>query len=124
MSTPEWSPQPAYREAAERAVAEAKHVLKQLRHYQQVVRQMPLLLRRHGLGQTLTYLSLRGAGRPNSPFELLALQLERCLSETLALETKPLLAALTQNDSALYLTVTEHTRLFLTELIYCLEDAS
>lgn len=124
MGTPEWSPQPAYREAAEQAVAEAKHALKQLKHYEQVARQMPLLLRRHGLGQTLTYLSLRGAGRPNSPFELLALQLERYLSETLDLETKPLLSALTQSDSTLYLTVTEHTRLFLAELIYRLEETS
>ncbi len=122
MDAPEWNPQPVYSEAAEQAVAEAKHVLRQLKHYEQIVRQIPLLLRRHGLGQALTYLSMRGAGRSNSPFELLAQQLDRCLSETLESEKKPGLSALTESDSALYLMLTEHTRLFVAELIHCLEE--
>ncbi|MBV8610704.1 MAG: hypothetical protein JO034_25015 [Singulisphaera sp.] len=44
-----------------------------------MVRQLQMLLHRHGLGQALACLQLRGGGKPASPYLLLVRQLDRWL---------------------------------------------
>ena len=122
MGATQWHPQPLYQSTAEQAVDEAKHTLGQLKHYTLVARQLPLLLRRHGVGQTLTYLHMRGGGRSTSHFELLAQQLDRCLAEMLGTKQQQALAALTQRDSRCYREATEQIQLFLRALASCLEE--
>lgn len=100
---------------------EAKHTLGQLKQYTLLVKQLPLLVRRHSLGQTLTYLYLRGGGRPNSPFELLAQQLDRQLAELLQTRQQALLN-LTQSDSRCFREASEQIQLFLVALIRSLEE--
>ena len=121
MDNTPWHPRPQYQTAAEQAVEEAKHTLGQLQQYTLVAKQLPLLMRRHGLGQTLTYLYLRGGGRPNSHFELLAQQFDRQLAELLQTQQQALLT-LTQRDSRCYREASEQIQLFLAALIRSLEE--
>lgn len=121
MDNTPWHPRPQYQTAAEQAVDEAKHTLGQLKQYTLVAKQLPLLVRRHSLGQTLTYLYLRGGGRPNSPFELLAQQLDRQLAELLQTRQQALLT-LTQRDSRCFREASEQIQLFLAALIRSLEE--
>ena len=122
MDNTPWHPQPQYQTAAEQAVDEAKHTLGQLKQYTLIARQLPLLVRRHSLGQTLTYLRLRGGGRPNSHFELLAQQLDRQLAELLQTQAQQALVTLTQRDSGCYREASEQIQLFLAALIRSLEE--
>ena len=72
-------------QAARQALAEAAKVATMPRPaYRQAVHQLPMLLQRHGLGQTLAYLQMRGDGRPTSPFNVLLRQLDRWLLASLA----------------------------------------
>lgn len=122
MDNTPWHPRSQYQTAAEQAVDEAKHTLGQLKQYALLARQLPLLVRRHGLGQTLTYLHLRGRGRPNSHFELLAQQLDWQLTELLKTQAHQALVTLTQRDSECYREAGEQIQRFLAALIRSLEE--
>lgn len=96
-------------------------------HYAQLVGELPLLLGRHGLGQTLAYLVMRGGGRESSPHELVYRQVTRRLAQLYPLSNDDLLTHLTRVDSKQYLRLAEETRLFAQALyaeIDALEDAA
>ncbi len=110
-------------QAARQAVAEAAKVATMPREsYRQTVKQLPLLLQRHGLGQTLAYLQLRGEGRPASPFTVLLRQLDRWLLVSLAVSGRSALAALSGRDSKFYREASEHAWLFVRTLRAVLEE--
>ena len=67
------------RRAAREALAEGGRPPFVKQQYVSVVRQLQNVLQRHGLGQALVYLEMRGDGRPNSAFTLLSRQLGRWL---------------------------------------------
>src|SRR5262249_26353004 len=77
-----------------------------------VVRLLPKLLQRHGLGQALACLQLRGEGRPNSAYTLLARQLDRWLLTNLGVSDRTALTALSTRDSRFYLEASELAWLF------------
>ena len=100
--------------AARQAVAEAAKVATLARAaYRQTAHQLPMLLQRHGLGQTLAYLQMRGDGRPASPFNLLSRQLDRWLLASLAVSGRSALAVLSGRDSRFYREATEQSWLFV-----------
>lgn len=79
-------------------------------HYVQLIGDLPLLLSRHGLGQTLAYLVMRGGGRESSPYDLVYRQVSRRLAQLYPLATDDLLTHLTSVDSTQYLRLAEETR--------------
>ncbi|MEA2499988.1 MAG: hypothetical protein QOD01_99 [Actinomycetota bacterium] len=114
--------QAPHRQAAREALAEAGRAPFPLIHYAQVVKPLPMLLQRHGLGQLLAYLQLRGDGKPTSPYQLLARQLDRWLLTTLAVSARTALAALSARDSRFYREASEQAWLFLRALREGLEE--
>jgi hypothetical protein len=100
-------------QAAEEAVAEARQRQPMpFAGYAGVVRQLPQLLHRHGLGLTLAYLQMRGGGNRNSPFELTFAQLERWLFKALGLSGRGILGTLCGHDSRVYLEASQQAMLF------------
>jgi hypothetical protein len=105
-----------HRQAAREALAEAGKGPFPLFHYTQVVQQLQMLIQRHGLGQALACLQLRGAGKPTSPYTMLARQLDRWLLTTLAVSARSALAALSTRDSRFYREASEQAWLFVRAL--------
>lgn len=93
-------------------VTAARRQFRHFHHYADLVAQLPLLLRQHSLGQTLSYLKLRSAGRDESPYSFVYQQLQDHLERVLALREKDLLQALTRMDSERYLRLCIETHAF------------
>lgn len=96
-------------EEAQRCVYEAE-TLGRRAHYEMLVRNLVLLIGKHGLGQTLAYLEARGTDRYDSPYQLLAGHLAHWLATTLDLDEA--LSALTTEDSELYMQATDEAYRF------------
>src|SRR5436309_3392312 len=105
-----------HRRAAREALEEARKSPIQRKDYTHTVHQLPMLLQRHGLGQTLAYLQLRGSGKPHSPYTLLARQLDRWLLIALAVSARSALAALSSRDSRFYREASAQAWLFVRAL--------
>jgi hypothetical protein len=90
------------RRAAREALGEGGRHPYILQNYLAVARQLPKLLQRHGLGQSLAYLQLRGEGRPNSAYTLMGRQLDRWLLTNLGVSDRSALAAISTRDSRFY----------------------
>ncbi|MBI2939423.1 MAG: type III-B CRISPR module-associated protein Cmr5 [Chloroflexi bacterium] len=93
-------------ETATRVVQEVR-ARGRLANYRPLVRNLPVWLRQHGLGQTMAYLQARGAGRADSPYLMMYAQLGEWLRERLGLPPGDVLAALTRADSRIYLLASE-----------------
>jgi len=93
-----------------------------LSRYAGVIKQLPALLRQHGLGQTLAYCTMRGGGREASPYHLIYFQIARRLSQIWPLTDRDLLTHLTRTDSREYLQMAEEARLFTLALYDVVED--
>src|SRR5438105_2531633 len=104
-------PQPQVR-AAEECLVQARQSRVTFRDYGNVVRQLPSLLQRHGLGLTLAYLQMRGGGNQNSPYELVSAQLNRWLVQALGLSARAALPVLCTRDSRFYLEAASQAILF------------
>ena len=111
------------RRAAREALAEGSRPPSNLQNYVLVVRQLPKLLQRHGLGQALAYLQMRGEGRPNSAFTLLARQLDRWLLTNLGVSDRSARAALTAQDSRFYREASELAWLWARALVESAKEA-
>jgi hypothetical protein len=109
-------------QAARQAVAEARQARFPFANYTLAVRQLPALLQRHGLGQTLAYLQMRAAGNPTSPFDLLTRQLDRWLLEVTGASARGALAALSTRDSRFYREAAEQVWLFVHALCVYVEE--
>ena len=105
------------RRAAREALAEGSRPPYILQNYVSAVRQLPKLLQRHGLGQALAYLQMRGEGRPNSAYTLLARQLDRWLLTNLGVSDRSALAALSARDSRFYREASELAWLWARALV-------
>lgn len=90
--------------------------------YLSLVRQLPLLLHQHGLGQTLAYLQLRGGDRTQSPYQLALQHLTHWLAMNLDVPEEDLLKHLTRSDSDVYLQATEKARHLLLALRTAAEE--
>jgi len=113
-----------HRQAAREAIAEAAKGTFPMKHYTQVVQQLQMLFHRHGLGQALACLQLRGGGKPSSPYLLLARQLDLWLLTTLGVSARSALAALSARDSRFYREASEQAWLFVRALREGLEETS
>jgi hypothetical protein len=110
-------------QAAREALAEAQQARRfPITNYMQVVRQLPMLLQRHGLGQTLAYLQLRAGGSPTSAFDLVGRQLDRWLLHVTAVPGRGALAALSTRDSRYYREASAQAWLFVRALCACVEE--
>jgi hypothetical protein len=109
--------------AARQAISEAAKPPFIIKQYGLAVRQVAKLLHRHGLGQTLAYIQLRGMGRPGSPYDLLGRQLDRWLLAALQISAPSALVAIASRDSRLYLEASEQAWLFLRAVRQGLEEA-
>jgi hypothetical protein len=112
------------REAARGLVAEAVKGRVITKDYIQAVRQVTKVLHRHGLGQTLAYMRLRAGGKPNSPYELLARQLDQWLPSTMAVKAPSALVMLTTRDSRFYLEASEQASLLIEALCQEVKEIS
>ncbi len=104
--------QVSQRRTAREALAEGGRHPFILQNYLAVVRQLLKLLQRHGLGQALACLQVRGDGRPNSAYTLLARQLDRWLLTNLGVSDRTMLAAISARDSRFYREASELAWLF------------
>jgi hypothetical protein len=111
-----------HRQAAQEAVAEAARGQVSPKQYTQVVQQLQALFQRHGLGQALACLQMRGDGRPTSPYSLLVRQLDRWLLFAMAVSAPSALAALSSRDSQFYREASEQAWLFIRALRQRLEE--
>jgi hypothetical protein len=111
------------RRAAREALAEGSRPPYILQNYVFTVRQLPKLLQRHGLGQALAYLQMRGEGRPNSAYTLLARQLDRWLLTNLGVSDRSALAALSARDSRFYREASELAWLWARALVDSAREA-
>ena len=110
------------RRAAREALGEGGRPPYILQNYLAVVRQLPKLLQRHGLGPSLAYLELRGEGRPNSAYTLLSRQLDRWLLTGLGASDRSALAAISTRDSRSYREASELAWLFVRALQDCAKE--
>src|SRR5271157_2620445 len=108
-------------QAARQALGEVGKAPGKIKEYGHVVRQVAKLLQRHGLGQTLAYIELRGTARPGSTYNLLGRQLDRWLLAALGVSAPSALVAIASRDSRFYLEASEHAWLFLRALRQGLE---
>jgi hypothetical protein len=99
-------------QAAQEAVSEARRGQFPFTHYSTTVRQLPGLLNRHGLGMTLAYLQMRGAGSRNSPYDLVAGQMDRWLQKVMGVAGRGFLGILCNSDSRFYLEASQQAVLF------------
>ncbi len=120
-NTQRWSVDSRANEALD-CILEAQEEFKAYGHYISTVAELPLLLSRHGLGQTLAYLQLRGAGRATSPYDFIYQQLARRLAQLFPVGETDLLTFVTRCDSQQYLRLAEEARLFAAALYYAAED--
>lgn len=119
--SPRWSVDSRANEATD-CILEAQEEFKAYGHYISTVAELPLLLNRHGLGQTLAYLQLRGAGRDTSPYDFVYQQVARRLMQLFPVGETDLLIFVTRCDSQQYLRLAEEARLFAAALTYAAED--
>lgn len=91
-------------EEAQRCLYEAEAVGRRVQ-YEILASNLILLISKHGLGQTLAHLEIRGGDRYDSPYQLLADHLTRWLSTSLDLTEG--LSDLTTEDSELYMRATD-----------------
>jgi CRISPR-associated protein (Cas_Cmr5) len=115
-------PRAPHRQAAHDAVAEAGRPPMVMKNYVLAVRQLTMLIQRHGLGQALAGLQLRSEGRAASPYSLLARQLDRWLLASLGVSDRTALGALTSRDSRFYREATELAGLFVRALREAVEE--
>lgn len=108
--------------AARKALVEALQARFQFKDYIHVVKEIPGLLQRHGLGQTLAYLSMRAGGNANSPFDLVCRQIDRWLFEAMGVSGRSALSLLAARDSRFYAEATEYVWLFIPALVTCVES--
>lgn len=120
--SPRWSVDSRANEATD-CILEAQEEFKAYGHYISTVAELPLLLNRHGLGQTLAYLQLRGAGRDSSPYDFVYQQVARRLVQLFPVGETDVLTFLTRCTSRQYLLMAEEARLFAAALYYAAEDA-
>ena len=111
------------REAAVTQCVEEARKFPHFTHYVNQVSGMPLLLHKHGLGQMLAYLQMRGGNRRSSPHELIFQQVARRLAQVYPLPGDNLLDHLTQVDSQQYRRLTEEAGAFLLRLRQALKEA-
>lgn len=104
------------RRAAQIAVVEARSTLSVVKHCRQTAKNLPLLIRQHGLGQSLMYLEMRGRQRETSPFTLLLQQIDRLLEEALA-EKGNAIAMVTRRDGRTCMRMVRLVELFISELV-------
>jgi len=123
MSTTQPGARP-HEQAAQAALAEVRPSRVHLPNYKSVVRQLPMLLQRHGLGQTLAYLQVRGGGSSTSAFDLVLRQLDRWLLAALGVSGRGFLAVLSTRDSRFYREASEQAWLFVRSLGACAEETS
>ncbi len=116
-----WSVDSRANEATD-CILEAQEEFRAYGHYISTVAELPLLLSRHGLGQTLAYLQLRGAGRDTSPYDFVYQQVARRLMQLFPVGETDLLIFVTRCDSQQYLRLAEEARLFAAALTYAAED--
>jgi hypothetical protein len=110
--------------AARNAIEEARQSAFPMKHYTHIVmHQLPMLLHRHGLGQTLAYLQMRGGGNTKTPFELVARQMDRWLLQALEVSARGALAVLSAKDSRFYREASAQAWLFVRALRACLEES-
>jgi hypothetical protein len=109
-------------ETVRKAIVEGSTHPYQMNNYGPLVKQLPLLFQRHGLGQTLAYLQVQGGGNPRTPADLALRQIDRWLAGALNISNKGTLAVLSTRDSRFYREASEHAWLFLTALRRCLEE--
>ena len=109
-------------ETIRKAIVEGSTHPYQRNNYGPLVKLLPLLFQRHGLGQTLAYLQVQGGGNPRTPADLVLRQLDRWLSGCLNVSNKGILAALSTRDSRFYREASEQAWLYLTALRRCLEE--
>ena len=105
-----------------KAIVEGSTHPYQRNNYAPLVKQLPLLFQRHGLGQTLAYLQVQGGGNPRTPADLLLRQFDRWLLGALNVSNKSIMAALSTRDSRFYREASEQAWLYLTALRRCLEE--
>jgi hypothetical protein len=118
---PRWSVDSRANEAAD-CILEAQEEFRAYGHYISAVAELPLLLGRHGLGQTLAYLQLRGAGRETSPYDFVYQQVARRLIQLFPVGETDLLTFVTRCNSRQYLLLAEEARLFAAALYEAAED--
>jgi hypothetical protein len=104
------------RRAAREALGEGGRHPFILKNYLSVVRLLPRLLQRHGLGQTLACLEMRAEGRPNSAYTLVGRQLDRWLLTNMAVSDRTMLRALSGRDSRFYREASELAWMFVRAL--------
>ena len=102
-------------QAAVACVAEAKRQV-QLKHYVQVVKQLPAVVHRHGLGQALTWLRVQSGGKANSPYAVLGRQIDAWLLQVAGVSERTALDALTKRDTQFYLQMAAQIAIFLRAL--------
>jgi CRISPR/Cas system CMR-associated protein Cmr5 small subunit len=122
MSTEEPGGRP-HEQAARSSLAEVRQTRVQMQNYKSTVRSLPSLLQRHGLGQTLAYLQVRGGGNANSAFDLVLRQLDRWLLAATGAPGRTALAALATRDSRFYREASEQAWLFVRSLSAQVEEA-
>jgi hypothetical protein len=124
MDTADFTEHAPQREAAQSAIAEAAKPPSTPREYVQAVRQVTKALHRHGFGQTLAYMEFRASNKPNSPYRLLARQLDRWVLSTLAVKDSSALVALSTRNSRFYIEASEQAWLFIEALNERLKEVS
>ena len=120
-ATKDYLPRPQVQAAAE-ALAEARQNRMNPAGYRTVARMVPGLLQRHGLGLTLAYLQMRGAGNPNSPYELVYRQLDRWLQKSMGVSARGFLGVLCNRDSGFYLEASGQAWFYARALAVCVEE--
>jgi hypothetical protein len=110
------------RRAAREALGEGGRHPYIFQNYLAVVRLLPKLLQRHGLGQTLACLQMRGDGRPNSAYTLMGRQLDRWLLTNLGISDRSMLSALATRDSRFYREASELAWQFVRALKDCARE--
>jgi CRISPR/Cas system CMR-associated protein Cmr5 small subunit len=108
------------RQAAQQAIVEARQKTTNLKQYGLVAKQLPVQIRRHGLGHMLVFLEKRGKDRDTSPYTVLKRQIEQHLAQVLHERTGNL-AMLTERDSRVYWLATRQVDRFLNELLVFVE---
>lgn len=116
--------QEPHRRAVREAIAEAARLPFRRSDLVDVARSLPGVLRRHGLGQALTYIQMRAGGaRGPSPYDVIARHLDRWLLAVMGASGRTALQALATRDSRHYREMSEQAWLFLHALRESLEES-
>ncbi len=107
---------------AQRAVEEASQQTP-FTHYAMIISSLPLLLHRHGLGQTLSYLQIRGGDREQSPYTVVYRQLTERLNAVFSLHHSDLLNSITRMSSPQYLQLAIEAHAYAIALCQAVNEA-